>query len=53
MKLRYFTMRFGGEYVKVVASDIFVAIKWAVEHNEGLKAEDIDYVSGEDVAIAE
>jgi len=52
----YFTIRFIGEqnvYVRVVASDIKAAIDWALENNEGLRMEDIDYVNGEPVAIAE
>lgn len=49
-------MRFNGEkseYVKVVASDIKAAIDWALKNNEGLRIEDIDYVNGEPVVIAE
>ena len=52
----YFTVRFNGEkceYVRVVASDIKVAIDWALKNNEGLRMEDIDYVNGEPVALAE
>ena len=52
----YFTIRFNGEgceYVRVVASDIKAAIDWALKNNDGLRVEDIDYVNGEAVAIAE
>lgn len=56
--MKYFTIEIRkekSEYVKVVAPDVLVAVKWALEHctTEGAKVEDVVYVNSEPVTIVE
>ena len=56
--MKYFTVEIKkekSEYVKIVASNVLVAVKWALENctTEGAKVEDVVYVNSEPVAIVE
>ena len=56
--MKYFTVEIKkekSEYMKVCASNVLVAVKWALENctTEGAKVEDVVYVNSEPVAIVE